>query len=427
MHQTTTTGTTGTAIKTDPGISHRAASLRPSATLAVAERAAALKAEGRDVLGFAAGEPDFPTPPTVVEAAKRALDAGQTRYSPSIGDAKTLQVIADKLERENGITGLSPKHVAVSVGGKHSLYNIFQALIDPGDEVILPTPAWVSYAPQIELSGGVVREVPTTVETSFRMTPDQLRAAIGPKSRILVMNSPSNPCGTMYPPEDLRTIAGIAAEAARTVAPRLVVVTDEIYEKIVFGDHTHLSMGSIPEIADRVVTCNGLSKAFSMTGWRVGYCAAPGEFGREVIGAISRLQSQMTSNIPSFILPAIRAALTECAGEVETMRRAFAERALIIERRMRQIPGLSFPTPEGAFYVFADVSAHFGKRSAGGTTIDSALSFAAALLDEEMVAVVPGEDFGGCGDRCVRFSFACSEQQIHAGMDRLARFVDSLV
>ncbi|MGP1271883.1 MAG: pyridoxal phosphate-dependent aminotransferase [Phycisphaerales bacterium] len=410
----------------DIGLSSRAASLPPSATLAVTERAKALRAEGRDVLSFAAGEPDFPTPAPIVEAAKRALDAGQTKYSPSLGDTETRTIIAEKLERENGIAGLSPRHVGVSVGGKHSLYNIFQALLDPGDEVLLPTPAWVSYAPQVQLAGGIIKELPTGIDAGFRITPEQLRDAITPESRVLVMNSPSNPCGTMYSPDDLRAIARVVAEASDTIAPRLVVVSDEIYEKITFGQHDHLSPGAIPDIADRVVTCNGLSKAYSMTGWRVGYCAAPGAFGRELLDAIGRLQSQMTSNIPSFILPAIRVALTQCSEQVETMRAAFAERALIIERRMREIPGLSFPTPEGAFYVFADVSAHFGKRSAGGTTIDSALSFAAALLDEDMVAVVPGEDFGGCGDRCVRFSFACSEQQIHAGMDRLASFVSGL-
>jgi aspartate aminotransferase len=415
-----------TTTTQSPGISRRAASIPPSSTLAVTERANAMRAAGQDVLSLAAGEPDFPTPAPVVAAAKKALDAGQTKYSPTIGDKPTRQAIADKLASENGIEGLSPAHVAVSVGGKHSLYNIFQALLDPGDEVLLPTPAWVSYVPQVRLAGGTVVELPTSVAGGFRVSPQQLRAAITPRSRILVINSPSNPCGTMYSPQDLRALAGVVAEAASGIAPRLVVLTDEIYEKIVFGGREHLSLGSLPEIADRVVTCNGLSKAFSMTGWRVGYCAAPGNWGKELIGAIGNLQSQMTSNIPTFILPAIRAALTECAETIETMRAAFESRATLTEGLLRRIPGLAFPSPEGAFYVFADVSSHFGKTTPGGARIGSALAFAGALLDEAMVAVVPGEDFGGCGDRCVRLSFACGDGQIRAAAERLGGFVASL-
>ncbi len=417
MSETTTAG---------PGISERARRIKPSSTLAVTERAKALRAAGEDVLGFAAGEPDFPTPAPIVEAAKRALDEGQTKYSPSIGDAATRAAIAAKLTHENRLRGVEAANVAVSVGGKHSLYNIFQCLLEPGDEVLLPVPAWVSYAPQVELSGGVVRELPTSVESGFKVTPEQVRAAIKPESRVLVVNSPSNPCGTMYAPDELRAIAAVAAEAARTIAPRLVVLTDEIYEKIVFGGREHLSMGSLDSIADRVVTCNGLSKAYSMTGWRVGYCAASGDWGREFIEAIGRLQSQTTSNIPSFILPAIRTALAECSDDVATMREAFERRAHLIEARLRDIPGLVFPSPEGAFYVFADVSAHFGKTTPAGATIDSAMGFAGALLDEAKLAVVPGEDFGGCGDRCIRLSFACGEETISKGCDRLAAFVDSL-
>ncbi|MEL6497512.1 MAG: pyridoxal phosphate-dependent aminotransferase [Planctomycetota bacterium] len=417
MSETTTGG---------PGISGRAAAIKPSATLAVSERAKALRAAGEDVLGFAAGEPDFPTPQPVVDAAKKALDDGKTKYSPSIGDPPTREAIAAKLTTENGLPGIEAANVAVSVGGKHSLYNIFQCLLDPGDEVLLPVPAWVSYAPQIQLSGGVVRELPTTVESSFKVTPDQVREAISAKSRVLVMNSPSNPCGTMYSPDELRAIAEVIAEAARTTAPRLVVLTDEIYEKIVFGGRQHLSMGSIDSIADRVVTCNGLSKAYSMTGWRVGYCAASGDWGRDFIKAIGRLQSQTTSNIPSFILPAIRTALAECGDDVAKMRDAFEQRSHLIERRLRDTPGLLFPSPEGAFYVFANISEHFGKTTPAGFVIDSATGFASALLDDAKVAVVPGEDFGGCGDRCIRLSFACGEDQINAGCDRLARFVESL-
>ncbi|MEO1585376.1 MAG: pyridoxal phosphate-dependent aminotransferase [Planctomycetota bacterium] len=413
-------------LQVEIGVSGRAMGIKPSSTLAVTERAKALRAAGEDVLGFAAGEPDFPTPAPVVEAAKAALDAGQTRYSPSIGDQPTREAIAAKLTTENRLPGIDASNVAISVGGKHSLYNIFQCLLDPGDEVLLPVPAWVSYAPQITLSGGTVRELGTSVDSGFKVNPEQIREAITPKTRLLVMNTPSNPCGTMYSPDELHAIADVVAQAAAAEAPRLVVLTDEIYERIIFGGRKHLSMGSIPEIAERVVTCNGLSKAFSMTGWRVGYCAASGEWGKSFIKAIGRLQSQTTSNIPSFILPAIRAALTECNTEVEAMRAAFETRSHLIERRLRDIAGLAFPSPEGAFYVFADVSAHFGKATPEGARVDSAMSFAAALLDEAKVAVVPGEDFGGCGPSCVRLSFACSDEQINKGCDRLADFVASL-
>lgn len=408
-------------------LSERAESLRPSSTLAVAQRARQLKESGEDVLAFAAGEPDFVTPEPIRRAAKDALDRGQTHYAPTLGTPGARAAVARKLTSENGIQGLTPNHVAIGVGGKQCLYNIFQALLSPGDEVLLPVPAWVSYRPQIELSGGTVVELPTTPEAGFKITTDQLRAAITPRSRVLVLNSPSNPCGTMYAPDQLRAIARVVADAAASIAPNLVVVTDEIYEKILYGGRTHLSPGSIPEIAGRTVTVNGLSKAYAMTGWRVGYAACPGAMGLRLIDAIDKVQSQTTSGIPTFIMPAIETALSGvCDPEVRAMTEAFAKRAKLIEGRMREIPGLSFPSPEGAFYVFADVSAHFGKRSPGGTQIRSALTFAEALLADQKMAVIPGEDFGGCGEKCIRISFACGEDQISRGMDRLAAFVGLL-
>lgn len=410
------------------GLSKRAGSLKPSSTLAVAQQARQMKEAGEDVLAFAAGEPDFVTPERIREAAKDALDRGLTHYAPTLGTPGARAAVAKKLESENGIKGLTPKHVAIGVGGKQCLYNVFQALLDEGDEVLLPVPAWVSYAPQIELSGGKVVDLPTDAASGFKITPEQLKAAITPRSRVLVINSPSNPCGTMYAPDDLRALARVVAEAAASIAPNLVVVTDEIYEKILYGGRTHLSPGSIPEIADRTVTVNGLSKAYAMTGWRIGYSACPGAFGLELIGAIDKIQSQMTSGIATFLMPAIEVALSgECDAELAEMTQAFAKRAKLIEGRMREIPGMRFPSPEGAFYIFADISAHFGKKAPDGTAITSALTFAQALLANQKMAVVPGEDFGGCGDKCIRISFACSENQINAGMDRLGAFVESLV
>ena len=409
------------------GLSRRAGSLKPSSTLAVAQRARQMKEAGEDVLAFAAGEPDFVTPEIIRKAAKDALDKGMTHYAPTLGTPGARAAVARKLGSENGIEGLTPKHVAIGVGGKQCLYNVFQALLNEGDEVLLPVPAWVSYAPQIQLSGGKVVELPTDAASGFKITPEQLKAAITPRSRALVINSPSNPCGTMYAPDELRALARVVADAAGSVAPNLVVVTDEIYEKILYGGRTHLSPGSIPEIAERTVTVNGLSKAYAMTGWRIGYAACPGEFGLELIGAMDKIQSQMTSGIATFLMPAIEVALSgECDAEVAKMTEAFAKRAKLIESRMREIPGLEFPSPEGAFYVFADVSAHFGKKAPDGTQISSALSFAEALLANQKMAVVPGEDFGGCGDKCIRISFACSEDQINAGIDRLDALVRSL-
>lgn len=410
----------------DPGLSKRANELKPSATLAVAQKARQMRAAGEDVLAFAAGEPDFITPEPIREAAKKALDDGLTHYAPTLGTPGARQAVADKLGSENGIAGLTPQHVAIGVGGKHCLFNAFQALLDPGDEVILPVPSWVSYAPQVQIAGGRVVEVQTSGESGFKMTPDQLRAAITPLSRVLVINSPSNPCGTMYSPDELQALAAVVAEAAASTAPRLVVITDEIYENIIFGGRKHLSMGSLDSIADRTITINGLSKAYAMTGWRVGYAACPGEFGLSFIKAMDRIQSQMTSGIPTFIMPAIEVALKECSGHVAKMVEAFEERAKLIERRLREVPGVEFPSPEGAFYVFADISAHFGKTAPDGTRVTSAMTFAEALLNNQKMAVVPGEDFGGCGDKCIRISYACSEDQINAGIDRLAALVSSL-
>lgn len=284
----------------------------------------------------------------------------------------------------------------------------------------------MSYAPIATIAGGRVTELPTGPGTDFKISPAQLREAITPRSRLLFLNSPSNPCGTMYSPDEIRALAAVVAEAAESTAPGLVVISDEIYEKIVYGGIDHLSMGSIPSVADRVLTINGMSKAYSMTGWRIGYAAMPGEFGKALIKAMGTLQGQMTTNITSFTYPAIRCALSSCGNDVETMRKAFAARADVIYERLGRIEGLVCPRPTGAFYAFPDISCFFGTTSAGGRTIGSALDLCEALLEEAHIAFVPGEDFGGCGSDCVRISFACSEAQIHAGMDRFEQFIAGL-
>ena len=415
-----------------PSLSRRVVDLKPSATIAVTNRAKDLIRQGVDVLSFAAGEPDFDTPEPIKDAAIRALKAGQTKYMPTMGDPETRSVIADKVTRENNIPGVSPDHVGISCGGKHALYTICQCLFDfpapgqPQQDCLIPVPAWVSYMPLAELAGGRVVEIPTTVDTDFKVSPEQLRKAITPNARMLVLNSPSNPCGTMYSEPELRDIAAVVAQAAATIAPNLVILSDEIYEKVAYGGIAHFSIGSVPEVAERTITLNGLSKAYAMTGWRIGYTTTSGPWGLGFMKAMATLQGQMTTNITSFTYPAIRTALRDCEPDARRMCEAFAQRATLIHARMSKMPGLTLARPTGAFYVFPDISAHFGKVSPGGKSIKSSLDFCEALLNEAKVAAVPGEDFGGCGFKHARFSFACSSEQINSGMDRLNTFLRSL-
>lgn len=413
-------------------VSKRVSALKPSVTIAFMNRAKAMKAQGLDVLSFAAGEPDFDTPAVIKKTAIAALEGGMTKYMPTLGDPETRKVLAAKLVKDNGIP-TTADHIAISAGGKHALFVACHCLFDdPRDrngvqqEMILPVPAWVSYAPIAELAGGKVVEIETSAASDFKITPEQLRNAITPRSRLFVLNSPSNPCGTMYSPDEIRALAAVIEEAVKTVAPDLVVLSDELYEKIIYGGIAHFSIGSVASIADRVLTINGLSKAYAMTGWRIGYSCGSGEFGKKLIDAMGVLQGQMTTNITSFTYPAIRTAITETAVEVEKMRAAFAGRASVIHARLAKIPGVVCPKPTGAFYVFPDVSAHFGKTTKSGKRITSSMEMCEALLSEALVAFVPGEDFGGCGKNCLRISFACSEEQIHKGMDRFAAFLAEL-
>lgn len=415
-----------------PGLSRRVGLVRPSVTMAVAQRARELAESGVSVVSLGAGEPDFDTPEPIRRAAIEALEAGQTRYMPTTGDVATRRVIADKLRQENGLEGIGPEHVAICAGAKHALYMVLQCLIEPGEpgqppqELLLPVPGWVSYAAIGLLAGARVVELPTTPQGGFKITPAQLRAAITPRSRVLMLNSPANPTGAMYTRAELEALAEVVAEAAGSIAPGLVVVTDEIYEKIIFGPTPHVSFGAIPAVAARTVTVNGLSKAYAMTGWRTGYAAAPGPFGRDLMQAIATLQGQMTSNITSFCYAAMRVALRDCASTVEQMRTVYARRAALASELLSRLPRMPFVPPQGAYYLFPDVSAWFGTTTPAGRTIGTALDLADALLEEAHVAVVPGEDFGGCGGNHIRISFACSEEQIREGFDRLDRFLASL-
>jgi aspartate aminotransferase len=419
-------------MPTPISLAPRATNLKPSVTVAFMNRAKAMQRAGKDVLSFAAGEPDFDTPDCIKMAAVKALANGQTKYMPTLGDPDTRAALAKKLSTENNIPGCTAEHITIGAGGKHSLFVACHVLLDfpaagqPKQEVVLPVPAWVSYAPIVELAGGCIVEVPTTVESGFLASAEQIERAITPRTRMLILNSPSNPCGTMYSEKQLCDIATVVAKAAKTIAPDLVVLSDELYEKIVYGGVKHFSIGSVPEIAERVITLNGLSKAYGMTGWRIGYTGSSGEFGKRFTDAMGTLQGQMSTNITSFTYPAIRAALASAAPEVEVMRLAFAARAEAINKRLNAIPGIVNAKATGAFYAFPNVSKFFGKTSAGGRKIDSAMSMCEALLEEALVAFVPGEDFGGCGKEHVRISFACSLEQIEKGMDRFEAFLKGL-
>jgi aspartate aminotransferase len=407
-------------------LSHRVQRLPGSATLAVNARVRELTAAGEDIIGFGAGEPDFDTPTEIKQAAIDALLAGKTRYAPVPGEPAARQAIARKLREENGID-CAAEHIVISVGGKHSIYLALQSLLDPPAntddppaEVILPTPAWVSYAPMIQLAGGCTIEVPGSIENDFLITAEQLDQAVNENTRAIIINSPSNPCGTMYSPDQLRAIGDVIAKHEH-----VAVITDEMYEKLIYGEHEHFSLGSMPSIADRVITVGGLSKAYAMTGWRIGYACVSAN-GGAFAKAMANLQSQMTSNITSFCYDAIVEALENGAEHVERMRRTFADRAVLMHEMVSAMPGVRCPKPTGAFYVFPDVSACFGKHSPGGTQITCCVSFATALLDEAKVAVVPGADFGECGAAHVRLSFACSNEQIAEGCRRMSRWISSL-
>ncbi|MDI6711333.1 MAG: pyridoxal phosphate-dependent aminotransferase [Bacillota bacterium] len=389
-------------------LSARALGIAPSPTLAIDARAKEMTEQGADVINFGVGEPDFDTPAHIREAACRAIEQGQTRYTPVGGTAALKRAIVGKLERENGLE-YDPAEIVVSVGAKHSLYNAIQVLCQEGDEVILPVPYWVSYLEQVKLAGATPRLVPTRMEDGFKLTPAALREALGPRTRILILNSPSNPTGAVYGRDELAALAEIVLQA-----PNLHVIADEIYEKLIFDGLEHVSLASLaPEIKARTVVINGVSKAFAMTGWRIGYAAAP----RDVAKAMTALQSHSTSNPASMAQAAAAAALEGPQEPVREMVEEFARRREYILDRLAGIPGVSCPRPGGAFYAFPSVRGLLG-RSFRGRTLNNATDLAAVLLEAAGVAVVPGVAFGD--DTFIRLSYATSMERIREGMDRLA-------
>ncbi len=395
-------------------LSDRAKSIPPSITLAISAQVKELKAAGKQVIAFGAGEPDFDTPEKISQAAVDALLSGATHYMPSSGTPEAREAIANKLRTENNID-CTEKNISINSGAKMSINLALMSILDPGkdQEVVVPTPAWVSYKPMIALAGGTMVEVPTNVSTGFKCTPEEIEAAITPNTKAIMLNTPSNPCGTMYTPDELRAIAKMVERH-----PDIYILSDEIYERLIYSDIEHLSLGSLPEIAHQVITINGLSKAYAMTGWRVGYACAP----EPVAKAMNTLQSQINTSITSFCYATIPVAL-EMNDEVEEMRKVFARRAALMYKLIQEWPNVECAQPTGAFYAFPKISYYFGKTSPAGTEITDAVNFTKALLDETSVAVVPGTDFGGCGPDHIRLSFACSEDQIEEGVTKVGNWL----
>ncbi len=392
-------------------LSRRVAAITESATLAVDAKAKALKAAGEPVIGFGAGEPDFPTPAHVVEAARQAcLDPKNHRYSPAGGLPELKTAVAEATNRHSA-TEVTPAQVLITNGGKHAVYNAFEALLDPGDEVLLPAPYWTTYPEPIALAGGVTVALSTGVDSGFRVTVDQLEAARTPNTKALVFVSPSNPTGAVYPADEVRAIGEWAVEHG------IWVITDEIYEYLTFGDHTFSSMpGLVPELADTCIIVNGVAKTYAMTGWRVGWMIGPAD----VVKAATNLQSHCTSNVANVSQRAALAALEGGLACVDEMRVAFARRATLIHGLLNEIPGVEAMVPQGAFYAFPSFEGVLGRRL-GHLTPTTTVELAGVILDEAKVAIVPGEAFGAPG--YARLSFAISDDDIVEGVGRIAELL----
>ncbi len=395
-------------------LSPRALNCAPSPTLAITAKANQLKADGHDVLGFGAGEPDFDTPQHIKDAAIEALAKGKTKYTPSAGIPELRKAIAEKLKTDNNLD-YAPANVIVSCGGKHSLYNIFQAMVSEGDEVVIPAPYWVSYPEQVKLADGVPVILQTTDATNFAPTIEQLKAAITPKTKIVILNSPSNPTGAMWPRATIEALAELA------IQHDFFIISDEIYEKIVYDNNEFVSIAALgPEIKKRTFTVNGMSKAYSMTGWRLGYVAAELEY----VSAMNRLQDQSTSNPTSIAQWAGLAVLTGDQSFLQEWCTEFDARRKLIVAGLNGIDGLSCLMPEGAFYVFPKVSGLYGKTTPEGKTLQSGDDVADYLLATQKVAVVPGSGFGA--DDYMRLSYATSRATIERGVARIAAAVAAL-
>ena len=394
-------------------LSDRVESLSMPQTLAMSNRSRELNESGVDVINMSVGEPDFNTPDHIKEAAKRAIDENFSRYTPIAGYDSLRQAIVDKLARENGLS-YTKDRVVVSTGAKQALCNVILSTINPGDEVVIPTPAWVSYVEMVKLAGGKAVLVPSTIEEGFKITPEKLKAAFTTKTKMVLICSPSNPTGAVYSREELQGLVDVLK-----TRPEILVMSDEVYERINFtGGFT--SMGSFPEIADQVVLINGVSKAYAMTGWRIGYSVTPVNIAK----AITRLQGQYTSGASSIAQKAAEAAYNGPQECVEEMRKAFERRRNLIVELASKIPGVKVNVPDGAFYLFPEVSEYIGRRF-GSKVIETGADLAMYLLEEGHVATVDGGAFGTPG--YLRFSFATSDSNIEKAIGRVATAFGKLV
>ena len=386
-------------------LSDRINNLSTSATLAMAAKARELRQQGKDIIGLSLGEPDFNTPDFVKEAAIQAIHDNYNSYSPVDGYQELKEAIIHKFKRDNNLD-YKPSQIVVSTGAKQSLANVAQVMLNPGDEVILPCPYWVSYADMVKLADGVPVEVQTSIDNDFKMTPAELEAAITPKTKMLWYSSPCNPSGSVYSKEELRGLADVLQKY-----PNIIVVSDEIYEHINFvGEHA--SMAQFPDMYNRTVTVNGVSKAFAMTGWRIGYIGAP----EWIAKACNKMQGQVTSGANCIAQRAVITALNEPPSRIKYMVDEFKNRRQLILDFISDIPGFKSNEPEGAFYVFPDISYYFGK-TLKGKLIENASDFALFLLEEALVATVTGEAFGN--KNCIRISYAASQEQIIEAMKRI--------
>ncbi|QDU63406.1 Putative N-acetyl-LL-diaminopimelate aminotransferase [Planctomycetes bacterium Pan216] len=380
--------------------------IAPSATMAAGAKARELKSAGIEVFDFSLGEPDFTTPAHICDAATKAMADGQTHYTPASGTAEVKKAIAD-YHRQWHQLDYKPENICVSSGAKHTIYSALCATLEPGDEVLIPAPFWVSYAELVKMTGAVPVIIETTAAARFKASVDQLRAACTPKSKMLMLNSPSNPTGMAYAPAELESIAELANEKD------LIVLSDEIYERLLYGDAEFKAFASLgPDVLERTLTVNGVSKTYAMTGWRIGWTAGPAA----VIKAMGTIQSQQTSNPCSISQCAAIAALSGDQAPVEAMKKEFAKRRDFVCKRLGEIEGLGIVEPDGAFYAFIDVSAHFGKTF-GGSTVKDSSSFCLAALEQAHVNLVQGDAFGAEG--FARLSFATSMEIIAKGLDAL--------
>ncbi len=395
------------------GYSELISSIEESRTMAISSLVKKLTSEGKNVLSFSAGEPDFPTPEFIKQAAIKAINENFTRYTANEGYAPLINAIIQKFAKENGLD-FKPQNILVSAGAKHSIYNLMMALCNPGDEVIFQSPYWVSYPEMVKLAQSIPVIINAEAEQEYKITPAQLEKAITPKTKIFLFNTPSNPTGSVYSKDEILALAEVLKNKEH-----IYIVSDEIYEKIVFDGEKHFSIGCIDYLKDRTITINGVSKAYAMTGWRIGYAA--GDEG--VIKLARNLQSHSTSNAASISQAAALAALTQESDEIEDMVTKFKERRNFIYEALNKVNGVKCPLPKGAFYVFYDVSSYYGTK-VNGYQINDSSSFCNYLLTEENVGLVPGIAFGN--DKCVRMSYACSFEELTDGLERITRALSKL-